>query len=286
MAASTAQQTELVQAYADATVKLRNALITTVGSMWDELASWRDEDAVAFLRQVLPLVEGASSAMVSITDAYLTQLLADMTDTVPRTTLAEPGYARPVPMSTVYRRPFIDVWTGLKKGLSLVESVQSGRSRLTSLAATDIQLAKRAASQQRLAADPRVVGYRRVLTGSKSCALCALAASQRYHKSKLMPVHPGCNCAVAPIVGTEDPGRKVNVHVTEDASSLEAGDVHELPGSDALHRSIANRFGADAVDLGGRATDYRQLVVVHEHGELGPVLARKGDTFTSAADLP
>jgi hypothetical protein len=286
VATATAQQTELVQAYADATVRLRASLIQVVGSMWTELGSWREEDAVTFLRQVLPLVDGASSAMASLTDAYLTQLIADMTGTVPTTGFVEPAYARPVPMSTVYRRPFVDMWTALSKGANLIDAVAIGKGRLVNIAATDLQLAKRNASQQRLAGETRVVGYRRVLTGSKSCAMCALAASQRYHKSRLMPIHPGCNCAVAPIVGTADPGRKVNVHVTEDASSLEAGDVRELPGSDALHRSIASRFGADAVDLGGRTTDYRQLVVVHEHGELGPVMARKGDSFTSAADLP
>lgn len=290
MALATAdQQAELVRAYGDATARLRQALIQTVGTMWTELGSWREADAVAYLRQVVPLIHGATAAMAALTDTYLGQLLAEMTgvpDLGPPAAARGAGYARPAPIAEVYRRPFITTWTALAQGKPLPEAVNSGRARLLNIAATDLQLSKRAASHTRLDADPRVVGYRRVLMGSKSCAMCALAASQRYHKRRLLPIHPGCDCGVAPIVGTEDPGQALNVHTARDRDALEAGDVQELAGSSALHQAVAARFGAKAADAGGRRLDYRQLVVEHEHGELGTVMARKGDKFTGPGDLP
>ncbi|WP_200820481.1 hypothetical protein [Mycolicibacterium houstonense] len=42
---------------------------------------------------------------------------------------------------------------------------------------------------------------------------------------------------------------------------------------------------AGVADRGGRAPDYRKLIVTHEHGEVGPVLAWRGQQFTSKADL-
>jgi hypothetical protein len=30
-----------------------------------------------------------------------------------------------------------------------------------------------------------------------------------------------------------------------------------------------------------RQVDYRKILVVHEHGELGPILAKRGNNFTT-----
>lgn len=55
----------------------------------------------------------------------------------------------------------------------------------------------------------RVVGYRRVLTG-RSCMLCAAAATRIYRRGDLMPLHAHCDCAVAPVYSSSDPGRAAN----------------------------------------------------------------------------
>lgn len=55
----------------------------------------------------------------------------------------------------------------------------------------------------------RVIGYRRVLTG-RSCVFCAAAATKVYRRGDLMPLHAHCDCGVAPIYGTGDPGKVVN----------------------------------------------------------------------------
>lgn len=277
-------QVELVNAYGRATVALRDQLARLLDATWLGLGSWREQDVSRWLDQVVPTVQGAVGAMSSVTDAYLSQLLAAQLGRPAKALAAKATYPREgVAVAEVYRRPFLTVWTALSKGGQVSDAINAGRARAVNLATTDLQLAKRNVSAARLAVEPRVVGYRRVLTGSKSCAMCALAATQRYRKQRLMPIHPACNCAVAPIVGDADPGQRINAHRVEDLAALDAGDVHDLGDTDALHAAISKRFGFGSVDF--RGTGYHDLVVEHEHGELGTVMARKGDKFTGPADL-
>lgn len=285
MAATIADQIALVGQYTDSTVRLRQALLRAVDGIWAGLGAYRDDDAARFVATVAPIVTGSVGAMSTMTDAYLTTLLGMMLAAPVKAGAARGDYPREgVTVAQVYRRPLVTVWTALANGVPFGQAVEQGRGRLASIAATDLQLAKRAAAHARLSADTRVVGYRRVLVGSHSCALCALAASQRYHRIKKMAVHPGCNCAVAPIIGTEDPGQTIDTHAVKDPAALEAGDIHTLDTVDPLHAAIRERFGGQW-DAGGRSLDYRDLVVEHTHGELGPVLARKGDRFTGPDDL-
>ncbi|MEV0608118.1 hypothetical protein AB0I61_17305 [Polymorphospora rubra] len=291
---STATQVELVTAYAAATVRIREALAAAVDASWLGLGAWREEDIPRYLAQVLPLVNGSLAAMASLTDAYLAALLTDMLGVPVTAALLPAAYPRPgVTPAEVYRRPFVTVWTALSRDVPVTQAVESGRARAVQTAVTDLQLAKRDASQARLAGDDRVVGYRRVLTGSKSCAMCALAATQRYHRSRLMPIHPGCNCAVAPLVAATDPGQRINAAVVRDGAAFEdrglesrgltRGELDEVTDTNALHDAIATRFGAEVANR--RGLGYRDLVAEHEHGELGPLMTRQGDHFTGPDDI-
>jgi hypothetical protein len=111
-----------------------------------------------------------------------------------------------------------------------------------------------------------VVCYRRVLTGGHSCGLCVAATTQRYHTNEPMPIHPACDCTVAPIIGSNDPGHVLNA-----------------PLIDAAHDAIRERFGA--FDFGARAVDYRQVLLTHQHSELSLVLTVAGHRFTGPGDL-
>jgi len=177
----------------------------------------------------------------------------------------------------VYRRPFIQVYTGLADGQPFDAAVQAGGRRLQSIAATDVQLAKTHASQAALAQMDRVVGYRRVLTGAKSCGLCIVAASQRYHKAKLLPIHPGCDCAVAPLGPDEAAAQVIDP---------------EMLG--AAHEAIADRFGKwdsgarvipGVTGPSGKPLQYRDVLITHQHGEIGPVLAVRGQHFDGPHDI-
>jgi hypothetical protein len=264
------QQTALVVAYDAADVRIRQMVTAAVLQAFNGLGSWRDADIARFVDTVLPIVAGAQRQMGSLTEAYLSAAIADMLGEAvrpaggtPLTGAALRGGTKP---AEVYARPIRTVWQALADGKDLQEALAAARLRLWQITTTDLQLAKTHAARQVLAGDHRVVGYRRVLKGSQSCGLCLVASTQRYHRAQLLPIHPGCDCGVAPIVGDHDPGQVLNSGLLEQA-----------------HAAIADRFGVS--DASARNPDYRDFLVTHEHGEIGPVLARKGDAFTGPSDL-
>lgn len=172
----------------------------------------------------------------------------------------------------------------------LTAAVGDGERRLTSLALTDVELAVTHTVRDRLADEPDVRFYRRVLTGAESCGLCIIASTQRYRKRDLLPIHPNCDCVVAPILGEQDPGRVINsTRVSEDASPTgeTADGVPIYDAKDALdtefltrevHDAIRETFGEVAFDA--RRIDYRKILLVEQHGELGPVLTVARHKFT------
>jgi hypothetical protein len=300
------QQAAIASAYNASSTRLRTALTGTVVNRFEQLDSWRDDDAAAFAAAIVPVVQGAQQAMAGLTDAYLAAMLADMLgEEVGPVGVDLDDNLRGVDASEVYRRPFLQIWTGLAGGALLRAAIEAGRRRAEGLALTDLQLAKTHASRvvlerreetQRRRGGTRIVGYRRVLTGRENCAMCVLASTQRYHVKDLLPIHPACDCAVAPIVGREDPGQVINsVTVTEGAQAVTTTDrgVDVFSGNqlvnlgdllEPIHAEIERRFGIS--DRGGRRIDYRKLLTVHEHGEIGPVLSVKGQHFAGPDDIP
>ena len=252
-----------IVAYQDRTAAIRLRVETYARNLWGSLGSWRDADIARMVAQIVPVVGGAQMQMVALTDAYLNAVA--ISAGLPMPTAATAAHAvtgaatRGVDPREVYRRPGVTVWTALSEGKPLGDAVDAGLARLLNLAGTDLQLAKTRTSLHRLRGDRATAGYRRVLTGNENCGMCVLASTQRYHREDLMPIHPGCDCDVAPIRGNVDPGQVI------DPDRLEA-----------LHQSVADQFGTS--DRGGREIDYR-LIEVREHGELGPVLTWRGQHF-------
>lgn len=104
--------------------------------------------------------------------------------------------------------------------------------------------------------------YRRVIRPELSkgnvCALCIVASDRTYYRGDLLPLHTGCHCEVMLVTKASDPGERMNREEL-DAIYGEAG-------------------GTDYKSL--RATKY----VVHEHGELGPVLRNADHAFTGPTE--
>lgn len=266
----------VINRYVDQNVALRQRVVSFVERAWGSLDSWRDADIERFVRAVVPVIEAGQVQTAALTDAYLAAVESTITGLPVRPVgipadLVVDEAVRGVATAAVYSRTGPTVWTALSQGASLRVAAQKGLQRALSTASTDMQLAKTHASRHVLSKKDGVVGYRRVITGSKSCGLCIVASSQRYHKHNLLPCHPGCDCSVAPIYGKHDPGQVV------DPSTL-AG----------VHDAIAQRFGAFTESARGRdgIPNYRDVLVTHEHGEIGPVLSVKGQTFTGPDDLP
>ena len=110
-----------------------------------------------------------------------------------------------------------------------------------------------------------VDGYRRVirpeLSKTGTCGLCVAASDQFYSVENLMPIHPGCNCAVLPVIDGYDPGDYVN--------SMDLRRLYETAET-----------GAEP-DEYGRVPSRSQLstvrVTIDQHGEYGPMLKNRDE---------
>lgn len=279
--------------YIRQTLRLRSSLERIIRQLWDRLPGYRDGDLEEWLATVLPIVQAAHEEMGTLTSGYLQQLLEELLGRdLPDLPVPDLDNLRGVDAERVYARPIEKVRWRLALGDPLDKAAEYGRRIAENIAVTDLQLAQTHTTRTALsvaeqhAGIGRIVGYRRVLTGRANCAMCILASTQRYHVRNLMPIHPGCDCAVAPIVGDQDPGQVINsVMLTEGAEAIgETKSGVKIYSQDALvdlgellepvHEAMERTFGT--YDRGGREIDYRQHVLVYEHGELGPVLAVRG----------
>lgn len=237
------------------TVKRIRARVTDYLLTQFAAGQYRDKDLQRFVALAVPVVTAGQRQVSALTDAYLAQVLTTTLGRPVRPVGVTNDYPRPTPPAEVYARPYVEVRTKLSEGSGFSAAVASGVERLKDIAATDMQLAKTHTARRSFTRNG-VQRYQRTLTGSKSCALCYVASTQSYSRADLMPIHPGCDCGVAPIVGDFD----------RDA---------EL---EATHEAIQERFGTS--DRGARAIDYRKALIVRTHGDIGPVLAVESHRFT------
>ena len=247
----------LTEAY-DSQVHAIRQQITAFGqAYWDSLPHYRASAVEDMIQAITPRVTAGQLRIADLTRAYLAQCARELGWKVvlPPIDQDEIRGARGVDPRIVYRRPAVDVYTALAAGKPLPQAAAEGRLRLTQLIGGDMQLAKVHASRQSMRGYPEEGQfYRRVLTGRENCALCVVAATQRYYRGDLLPIHPGCDCGVQPL----PPGLAVNQVIDEDLL-------------EQVHQITADRLGVS--DRGGRTPDYRKLLTVSEHGEYGPTLS-------------
>lgn len=246
---------------------LRASIVQQLWAIWFAQDTYRDAGIDPFLETALPIVQAGQETASSATATYLQMQMEilGITSTVDPPSFSEVTGAairNGIPPEEVYARPFKEVWDALSRGKSIQDAVADGANRLRQLVETDIQLSHTHTARNVLSRRNDVVGFRRVPQGIYTCALCLIASTQRYHKFDLMPIHPGCDCRVAPIV-SETPVRQVI-----DPELLEQ-----------IHKAIQDQFGISARDA--RVLDYRKIPVIHNHGEYGPTLAVAGQNWTS-----
>lgn len=253
-------------AYAAATRAGREHVITALLQIWNGLSSWRDADVTAFLQAALPIIAAGVESEQHLVAAYLATQLGESATQIQPIDYAQ--LRAGVAAEQVYQRPFAAVWKHLADGGDLAGGLKAGAERLASLAATDMQLARTHTARQVMRA-AGVSSYRRVLTGKSSCGLCVVASTQRYKVADLLPIHPGCDCTVAPLRDGQQPRQVI------DKATLEA-----------THTQIAERFGEQFASRGARGPlPYRDVLITHEHGEIGPVLTVRGHAFTGPTEL-
>ena len=231
---------------------------------FESLGRWRTADIDRFVAQLVPVVVAGQRQVATLTDLYLSQQLTAMygagaavggaLDLDALSGAALRGGTDP---EEVYRRPAVALYTALSRGAALPQAVREGTARLTGLISTDMQLARTHTTRARLSQSPAQY-YQRTLSGTENCALCVVASTQRYRTDELMPIHPGCDCGVAP-------ARSGSPHV------LDRARLEQIHGA---VEAYAGRIARDA-----REVDYREILVTHTHGEYGPTLAYRGQHF-------
>lgn len=244
---------------------MRDRAAATATAVWDQHGGIDDQALAAFTAGVVPVITASQTAAAQLTNVYIGNYVGAATGdppTSPPVNLDElvAGLRAGAAPSDVYTRPVVEARSMLSRGGRLVDALAAARARVTQTASTDVMLAARASATESMVRESRIVGYRRVADG-RACPLCLTASTQRYHSGDLMPIHPHCGCSVAPIIGSRDPGQ-------------------------VLNKGLRDRLATADPDLATRDDPsklYHELAVVHEHGELGPVLYRAGDHF--AGDL-
>lgn len=256
-------------AYDQQQAAIRGQMIAALVTIWAGMAavSFSPADIAEFIARVVPVSVGSQRSMAALTNAYLQAALRSPARPISLDTVTGPALRGGVPSSTLYVRPIKTLRQAIATGKPGPDAMDMALRRLTDIAAADLQLAKTHTSRQVLSQTPTVTGYRRVLSGrGQHCALCVLASTQRYRSFDLLPMHPNCQCSVAPIVGESDPGRV-----------LDGDDVR------SLHEIIARDLGAKYANASG--INYRDIIVTNLHGELGPVLGVRGQHFTGPDEI-
>lgn len=273
-------QAAVVAAAQEQSTLTRQQLILLLTALWQSLPDYRNRSMLEFAREAVSVIEGAMRHTQASTSAYLATIFGATPVATPTVSIATVRHgADPL---EVYSRPFHLIWRQLAANAPLDAqkigaAIDAGFARVEQLASTDLQLAKTHTVRDQLRDHRTVVGYRRQLEGAHSCALCIVASTRRYNKEDLMPIHPACDCLPVPILA----GEKADLNL--DPALLEAA-----------HSTVADAFGADstaaryirgAFKQNGDAVLYRDVLITHHHGELGPVLGVRGQKFTGPGDI-
>lgn len=258
----------LAESNAQAVASVRFKVLATVRALWISSPAFRDVDVDRLVARLVPMVEAGKVKVAELTSVYLAQEAALIQGVrfdpaqVDRKAIRE---VRGIAPMELYRRPASTLYASLSEGKPFLSAKEAGLNRLISIVGTDLQLAKNWQARDSFAKS-RTEYFQRRLSGSENCALCVVAATQRYKTDQLSPMHPGCDCGVRALRGDKDPKHSI------DPASLEM-----------MHALVKEKFGMS--DRGGRAPDYRQIMVVQQHGEMGPVLSWRGAKFTGPDDL-
>lgn len=249
--------------YTQVLEELKTQAAEAAEAAWMSFGGWYETAAVmALAAELADASTAAQQTAAGIAAQYVETLLAVLDIRVPA--VAAPKL-QPVrngaDLKLVHSRPAETFRRAIATGGEDTEAADLAIQRGSGLMRTDLSLVTRE-TERSYYAEAGIKGYRRVvrpeLSKSGSCGLCIVASNQVYKSDDLMPIHPPwCKCTTMPILGEDDPGRRLN------DADLKA--MYAAAGSTSTE------------DL----TNVR--VQVNEHGEFGPVLTRKGDGFRSAS---
>lgn len=178
--------------------RLRALTSRAVGTIWDRLGSYDEDDATRFVTAAAPVVMAAQRQSVALTDAFVARSLGAPPIGIDPELTTGSAVRAGVPPEAVYRRPFVTVWTALAAGVEYTDAVNQGRVRATSTAEMDVQLAHRAAYGEIQRATPRIRGFERVADGG-ACSYCQMVNGAFVKSAFAMGLHPRCGCGLDPV---------------------------------------------------------------------------------------
>lgn len=281
---------------------VQNAAGDLMGEAWDTFANLDELAAAEFTAAAAVISEATKAQTSTLAVAYMNA--NDRAAGFPASGLVPtlPDIRGGVPAVEVYQRSIVQARSLVSTGTDYESAMSQGRARAVSTARTDVNLSNRAEMERGGQLRPWVVGYRRVLTG-RSCAFCATASTQRYRSADLMPIHVGCDCDVAEIYGTEDPGQVINqdlLDALQEAGKEDGrGDywngsyIVESDGTVHYRKTQTVRDDAGEIVRTKDGKPRRESVpgdVVKvkttPHGELGQTLERAGAPKPSPIEAP
>lgn len=230
-----ADQAEVVRVFQQMLAEASESLAAEFEAMFRGLGSWDLEDSRRFIQQTAPLWRAHKQVVIDLTSEMLS--LITEVDTI--ALAAKEVLATPPNPDVAFRT----MWKSLKNGTPFDDAFETAAGMVRGQATTSLTRASREATSSWVEASPfrspwddatanqprwrpstryrqaydrsavgeqRVVGYRRVLTGT-TCRWCARVATQRYLTADSADFgHHNCDCAVLPIIGDRDPGQIVN----------------------------------------------------------------------------
>jgi|SRR5690606_28071238 len=248
-------------AYKQAVAAIRTQVREVARRLFLANGSWRDADLEQFVERFVPLMLAAETRIALLTSRDIERELTELFGTarpISIDTAAVTGSAlRNADPNEVYARAYHEVWYRLAEGDELNLAVRKATERLDKMVLSDLQLAKTHTYREALQQDGRAPAFERVLTGAENCSLCVVASTQRYHRSNLLPIHPGCDCDVRPLA--VDTGEQIINH-------------------DRLNEVEAQLFE----DFGETPSSEKNLlrnIMVRDHPEIGPYLQQRGHSF-------
>jgi len=193
---------------------IRAKVVALAERQFTSLPNYWQANEDAFIRAVVPVIQGGQRATATLTGAWLKARLSEQGITIPASVDLTPitDGLRGVAPTDLYRRPFEQVRYSWTQGEQITQAVRAGRNRLVTLASTDLQLAHTTTAAQVLGDADGVEGYNRVVAGLHPCDFCRNAATWHYYRADLLPIHDGCSCIVVP---TTVPPRRGQTVATE-----------------------------------------------------------------------
>lgn len=263
-----------VEQFSNASEALRRQLIAIIVAMYAGKNLYSTAAVAATAQEAAAASNSNTTIAAGLAAEYATTTTALMAgESLPTPRLVLAPIRNGADMTKVYARP-AKLFRRLKsEGVPTQEAFTRAMQLASSITDMNVTLAQREAYQQtfsKLAQRAGVTGYRRVihpeLAKTGTCGLCIAASDQVYHVADLMPIHNNCNCTVAPIIGSQDPGSGLN----------------QL-GLAASHEQALKTLYA----MAGGSTHGHDLkrVVVNQHGEYGPVLGIQGQRFLGPFDV-